>query len=612
MEQLSHGEIVSSARARRVAVGVLLSVGALLLAVLAFWPTFTNGAGGRLSARYDWRYFETLAEIARRSVLWYGQAPLWNPYSCGGEVDLANPQSLTAAPTFVLTLLFGTAWGFKLAMLVYTWLGLFGMYVLARRLRLSLGAAVLAAVSFGLSGYLAMHLSVGHINFASVGLFPLLIYCYDRALSETEWLLPASGLAAWVAVYGGTFTPILLAELLGMWALSATLFPFAESHFATLPLARRLLRAVLILAALPLFALLIGAVRMLPALEFLRDHPRPLFRRTPDMSTLSQLPWDLFAWRKVGGLPGRRYWAHEYTARLPQVVLPMLLFGVAFARTRLLALRLMALAALGALLAMGNFSSYAPWSLAQKLPIARDLRVPSRNLLLCVFFVALAAGAGLDAAIRWLGQRRLRHAKGLALAAALIVCTVASADVVLYQQWLQKDSFTVPVAQPDDRLASAVPFFHLPGHWSQMREIVFAGRGVLVCDEEAPLQRAKELDVGDVPQLRFADPSVGNIESHRFTPNRRQITVSLQRGGVLLVNSNWNEHWRVDRGRVVSVDGRLAVDLSALPPGRYDLTLRYAPASFAVGLAMSCLGIPLCAVLFFWARRRRTPQPAKA
>src|SRR5207245_349948 len=85
-------------------------------------------AGGLFSSRYDWRYFESMGEISRRCVLWYHEAPLWNPYSCGGEVGLANPQSLDVAPTFLLLLLFGTALGYKLALTCYYFCALDGTY----------------------------------------------------------------------------------------------------------------------------------------------------------------------------------------------------------------------------------------------------------------------------------------------------------------------------------------------------------------------------------------------------------------------------------------------------------------------------------------------------
>ena len=80
----------------------------IALVLVALGPALASGP--LWSSRYDWRYFETMTEMARRTVADYHQAPLWNPYSCGGEVGLANPQAMDGAPTFLLVLLLGTAW----------------------------------------------------------------------------------------------------------------------------------------------------------------------------------------------------------------------------------------------------------------------------------------------------------------------------------------------------------------------------------------------------------------------------------------------------------------------------------------------------------------------
>jgi hypothetical protein len=80
-----------------LAHSLLIRLGFLVAALLALGPAFQDA--GRYALRYDWRYFEAMGEISRRAVLWWHQAPLWNPYSCGGEVALANPQSLDAAPS---------------------------------------------------------------------------------------------------------------------------------------------------------------------------------------------------------------------------------------------------------------------------------------------------------------------------------------------------------------------------------------------------------------------------------------------------------------------------------------------------------------------------------
>ena len=583
----------------------------LLVSLLALAPALA--ALTSYANRYDWRYFESMAEVARRSVVWFGQAPLWNPYSCGGEVDLANPQSMSGAPTFVFTLLFGTAVGFKLSLLAYTLLALDGMYRLGRQLGLGRTGSAVAAAAYALSGYQAMHLSVGHINFAGVSLYPYLVLCFDRSQRRWEWALPAGAVAAWIAVLGGTFTPAIAAEILAMWALAVIVSPLPAGDGVAPKIGPRLGRALGLLALAGAVALLVGAARMLPALEFIGDHPRPLFRRTPDVTALSRLPWDLFAWRGQGGLPGRKYAAHEYTARLPLLVGPLSVWALLCvrrmdARGRRLLGRLVALAVLGAALAMGNFAPWAPWSLLQKLPVLRDLRVPSRHLVLVTLWLGLLGGMGADQLVdivrgRLSGRLAPRRTAQLAAVLAGVLFLGCALDAAAFFAAKFGGVFTVQLVAPP----GPPPFFHVQGSWQQMRELIFEGHGVLSCDEEAPLQRAEALDVGDLPQARLVDPAAGTIESSRVTPNVRTVALTLTRADtLLLLNSNWNEHFKVEpaAARIQKVAGRLAVDLSALGPGRHVVTVRYAPRSFAVGAVLGPLSMLVLLAVFVAASRK--------
>ncbi len=545
------------------------------LAVAALSPALA--VVSLLADRYDWRYFEALGEISRRTVVWYHQAPLWNPYSCGGEVDLANPQSLDASPTFLLLLLFGTAFGYKLTFCVYHFCALDGTFRLARRLGSSATGATLAAWGYGLSGYLALHFSEGHLTFAGVALFPYLLLGFDRALDESEWIIPTGLTAAWIVLDGGTFTPPMAAELLLLWAMVAAI-------------ERRSLRPFALLAGAGGVALAVSAVRMLPVLEFIHDHPRPPFMRALDRSMPWQILGDLIAWREFGPLPGRKYWSHEYAARVPWALLPCVAAAVGALFRRGAARKIGLVLLLGLLLTMGNFSPVAPWSLLQRLPVLKDLRVPSRHLVLVVLGASLLAAMGWDViAARWPRRARL----GIAL------CVLAALDGTLYTAVQWRKLFTVVREPPDP----PVRFYHTEGNWRSMRDVLWAGHGSLGCDEEAPLQRAEALDPGDVPQERLLDPAAGQVVSSDWTPNRRTITLDLQRPTVLLINSNWNEHWKSEVGRVTQVAGRLAVEL---PAGRQTVTLRYAPRSFAVGSAVSALALPLLLGCFFYRRWRRT------
>mgnify|MGYP006992414571 CR=1 FL=1 len=597
---------------------------AAALVGFALWPAWQSGA--LWSGRYDWRYFETMTEMARRAVVFYHQVPLWNPYSCGGEVGLANPQSMEGAPTFLFVLLLGTPWGLKVSMALYLVLALFGTAALGRRLGLLPLPAWIAATSFSLSGYLAMHLAAGHINFAGVALYPYLVLFFDRARRRTEWIIPAGAMAGWIALLGGTFTPAMAGVLLLLWAVATALGPEAadpdvgeQAGGPARGVLARLGRNLGLLALLGAVALGLSAARMLPTLQFILDHPRPLFRRTPDMTTIYNLVRDLVMFRDLGPLAGRKYWSHEYTARLPLLTLPLL--GLTLCRLRrprpgadapprrpgerTWLVRLWALLVVSALLSMGNFSPVAPWSLLQKLPILRDLRVPSRHLVLVTLFAALLAGFGSQAVFGWLRRRPAARAKAMATAALAVLCGLCALDAAIFFHYSFRGVFTIPLSAP----ASATRFFHVQGHWSQMRELMVQhGWGVLGCDEEAPLQRAEQLEVGDVPQARLADPQAGQVLAERFTPSRREISLELSRSDtLLLINSNWNEHFRAEPAgaQVAKVAGRLAIDLRSLGPGRHTVVVEYAPRAFYVGCVVSALCLPLCAALFALGSRRR-------
>ena len=84
----------------------------LLLAFAVVAATFKSA--DHFAWSYDWRLFQTWLEAGRRSVLWYHQFPLWNPYYCGGAVHLANPQTFFLSLTLIPILLYGAPMGMRI------------------------------------------------------------------------------------------------------------------------------------------------------------------------------------------------------------------------------------------------------------------------------------------------------------------------------------------------------------------------------------------------------------------------------------------------------------------------------------------------------------------
>ena len=548
-----------------------------LVATATLWqhPDFLSGG-------YDWRYFESAMEAARRSVVWFHEAPLYNPWMCGGEAQLANPQSIAGSPAFLLVVLFGTAVGVKLMMVLFVAVGLDGMYRLARQSGLSAEAAVGSALTFGLSGWVVAHFSIGHVSFFGATLLPHLVYFYRRGLDELRWAVAAGAVAALIVLQGGTSTAVMAAVCLG-----AVVVVDAVAQRSTRPL--------VVAAAAAASALALGAYRILPALEFALDHPR--HTTETDRFGLAGVLRAAVSFDVAGKLPGQRYALHEYAWRLPLLAWPLVVLGgVALVRralpTQRLGLTALAVALLGLGVAMGDALPYGPWWLMRHVPVLRDLRAPSRYVLLVAIGLSLLAGAGLDALRTRLSSRAVLHA----------LLAVLAVDGIVFANRAFHDVFSLPAPAVDH-----ASFHQVQGHWSQMLPLVYANRGDVGCDEEAPLTRAKALELGDVPQARLLDADAGQLLGIAWSPNGYDIDVDTSRPTTLLLDQNWNEHFHADLGTVqrwgdkVAMDrdgGRLSV---ALPPSRGTVQVRYRPRSFVVGCVVSLLAA-LAALLL---RRRR-------
>ncbi len=156
----------------------------LLLAVLTlafFWKlAFTN----LIIARGDiFTYFTPYRDFAAQALR-EGRVPLWNPYLFMGAPFLANSQAGVFYPLNWLLAWVDTARALDWAIVVHIFIAASGVYVFARsRLSLSIGAAFLAAVSFGLGGYLGTQIE--HVNqLQGLAWLGWLFLVYDKVIRD--------------------------------------------------------------------------------------------------------------------------------------------------------------------------------------------------------------------------------------------------------------------------------------------------------------------------------------------------------------------------------------------------------------------------------------------
>ncbi len=121
-----------------------------------FWKALLTD---RVLAGYDLStYFYPYRQYAA-AALRQANLPLWNPYLFQGVPFLANQQTAVLYPPNLLYLLVSTETGLALSIALHLIWGALGVYVFTRKAtKLVWPAAVGAAITFGLSGYLELRL----------------------------------------------------------------------------------------------------------------------------------------------------------------------------------------------------------------------------------------------------------------------------------------------------------------------------------------------------------------------------------------------------------------------------------------------------------------------
>ncbi len=426
----------------------------------------------------DWDQYMFWHEAPRVSILQYGQFPLWNPFAGGGNVLLAHPQSCFLSPFFILTLVFGAVIGVKLEMTLLFLIGLFSADRLGRYVGLSRGASFLSACIFMLCATNALHLTEGHMEWSFVGLVPLAVLFFLKAIKKIKYLF-ASALAIAVMFLGG----------------DAYLFIFAMIYLFILAVCLAIgnKQAVWVKNFFILCFCLAGLVmvKLLPTAEFYLANPRVTIegedrigrnilykmflsrdqREYYDQTTMAHI------YGRLDGDYLRKGW-HEYGAYLG--LIPLALAVVGLIRSR----RIYYLIFPGiffALLVLGDSSPLNIWRVLKGLPVLSGLQLPSRNAIFVVLTLSMLSGLGLD----YLKNLSMKNVKAgpigswslFALAAFVVL------DLLMVDLAVLKTTFSLlPVTRGHDGYFShredKLDIYDRPSR-SNMLSMLFSGKGTV-------------------------------------------------------------------------------------------------------------------------------------
>jgi hypothetical protein len=205
-------------------------------------------------------------------------------------------------------------------------------------------------------GTIAQHLGGGHVGWLGFCVLPYVLHSFHRALGgERRHLLVGALFLAWIFCHFGGYT-----------------FPYsclflAVYGFLTGIATRRLRPAIIAVAGIVGGALALSSLRLLPILDFVKDHPR--FTADTDVVHLKELA-EIYLWRhRERSVPGHGYVWPEYGNYLGVAGVALATLGLLIVvRERRRLWPLVACVGVFLLYQLGNVPGL-PWSLTKHLPI---------------------------------------------------------------------------------------------------------------------------------------------------------------------------------------------------------------------------------------------------
>jgi hypothetical protein len=472
---------------------------------------------------------------------------------------------------------------------VHYWIGFVGMHLLLRQVagvRFLPLASYLACV-FVASGALALHVAEGHAVFLPAFFLPLLLYWLCRAM-----------------LGGGLRDSLFAGGVLGLKVINGGLhiIPMAVIGIGTIALTaavvKRRWQPVLVALVCGVAGFAYAAPKLVPVLTYIGSDRFQDDRALglPDVMTAAMVwhayvdpsqnrrthfPDQVYPWQEYGNYIG------VPAALLIAAALLWVFFSTRQSTIRWLGISLAVAAALFFAFSLGEFSPFAPASLARVVPFLSKYRLPSRFTIGFVLFATTLVGW----ALRELSFDNISSRRGRFIVAAL--CLIGSGDLIwrngshfsgIFDQRPLDSGFRLLRRPPAPITDTTIDPYQQD---APMLRAMMANRSTFNCYE--PL---KLVQVANAYQpLVFGDAGVRVMDSV-FTPN--QIDVDIAGGPApsrLFVNQSYAPGWRSTLGGVTTepLYRNLAVTVPDGAVGRFSVT--FSPQGLITGWVIFGLAI---------------------
>ena len=560
-----------------------------IISVIYTWPIFQNiNNMGVL----DWDYYSSYQEIARLSILNFKQIPLWTPYHCGGNILFAYPLLSMPSLSFFLILLFGTIIGLKIGILLHLIIGLFGMFLLCRHLKLSIVSSFLAAFVFLLSSQYALQLSIGNISYLGIILLPYLLLFYLKSIKDIKFLILAVLFLALIAFNGASYEFIMIILFIFIYSLFKLFF---QKKYIII----RILMLIIVLT------FLLGSLKFLLILDVMIENPdrleyynevnsvKTFFTGLLDRNQAEINKDDLYN-AYTTPIKNRPFppW-HDYgmyIGIIPSILIILSLFSKFKEKWVLITTSVIFL-----ILYFGDASPINLWGFLHLFPVFDSLRTISRSHWIFIFTFSILAGMGLST------LKLILKNKGILKICSMLIVLFILLDLILVNSPIFKGAFVnnVEINKEKNNFHQILNNYSYNNYSESSIYLAYLkNKGTLNCHENfyiasaiSAIDSKSKLYKGEF----YLKEENGNISLIYFSPNKIKVHLNISKKDLLVINQNYHKGWKVKEGEVKPYYGLISANVEK---GEYDLIFYYLPNNFLIGLLISILTILLMIYIY--------------